>query len=162
MKKTVLFFLTFIAIHAGSAQEPMNTETPKWQGKFEQLGQILPTPNEYRSASGSPGPRYWQQKADYIIQAELNDDTQSLSGSETITYTNNSPDALRYVWLQVDQNINEKDNNSAKTATSRVRDSINAKEMAGTLGLYDFDGGYKIKSIKDESGRGMAYTVNQT
>jgi hypothetical protein len=162
MKKIVLFFLTFIAFHAGSAQEPTRTETPKWQGKFEQLGQTLPTPNEYRSGSGSPGPRYWQQKADYVIQAELHDDTQSLEGSEIIRYTNNSPDALRYLWLQVDQNINEKDNNSAKTAASRVRDSVNAKEMAGTLGLYDFDGGYKIKSIKDESGKPMVYTINQT
>src|SRR5882762_3248485 len=162
MKKIALFFLTFIAFHTGSAQEPANTESPKWQGKFEQLGQTLPTPNEYRSGSGSPGPKYWQQKADYVIQAELHDDTQHLEGSEVILYTNNSPDALRYLWLQVDQNINEKGNNSAKTATSRIRDSVNAKEMAGTLGLYDFDGGYKIKSIKDESGKGLAYTINQT
>lgn len=162
MKKTALFFLTIIAFHAGSAQEPTNTEPSKWQGKFEQLGQMLPTPNEYRSGSGSPGPKYWQQKADYVIQAELHDDTQSLDGSEIITYTNNSPDALRYVWLQLDQNINEKNNNSGNTATSRVRDSVNAKEMAATLGLYDFDGGYKIKSIKDESGKAMAYTINQT
>jgi len=162
MKKIALFFLTFIAFHAGSAQEPANTESPKWQGKFEQLGQTLPTPNEYRSGSGSPGPRYWQQKADYVIQAELHDDTQSLEGSEVILYTNNSPDALRYLWLQVDQNINEKGNNSAKTATSRIRDSVNAKEMAGTLGLYDFDGGYKIKSIKDQSGKALPYTINQT
>ncbi len=162
MKKIALFFLTFIAFHTGSAQEPANTESPKWQGKFEQLGQTLPTPNEYRSGSGSPGPKYWQQKADYVIQAELHDDTQHLEGSEVILYTNNSPDALRYLWLQVDQNINEKGNNSAKTATSRIRDSVNAKEMAGTLGLYDFDGGYKIKSIKDQSGKALPYTINQT
>ena len=162
MKKVVFFFSTFIAFHATFAQEPANTEKPRWQGKFEQLGQTLPTPNEYRSGSGSPGPRYWQQKADYVIQAELHDDTQSLNGSEIISYTNNSPDALRYLWLQLDQNINEKDNNSAKTATSSVKDSLNAKEMANTLGLLDFDGGYKIKSIKDESGMPMIYTINQT
>ncbi len=161
MKNITLFFLMFIAFHQGSAQE-FDTESPKWQGKFEQLGQTLPTPNEYRSGSGSPGPLYWQQQADYVINAELHDDTQTLDGSEVIRYTNNSPDALRYVWLQLDQNINEKDNNSAKVATSRVRDSVNAREMAGTLGLYDFDGGYKIKSIKDETGIAMTYTINQT
>src|SRR5690242_13301446 len=77
---------------------------PAWQGKFEQLNQTLPTPNEYRTGSGAPGPRYWQQKADYIITAELNDDNQSITASETVTYFNNSPENLTYLWLQVDQN----------------------------------------------------------
>ena len=67
------------------AQEPV-----KWQGKFEQLDQVLPTPNEYRTGSGAPGPKYWQQRADYVIAAELNDENQSITGSETITYYNNS------------------------------------------------------------------------
>src|SRR5258706_2078657 len=160
MKKIALFFLTFIAFHTGSAQEPANTESPKWQGKFEQLGQTLPTPNEYRSGSGSPGPKYWQQKADYVIQAELHDDTQHLEGSEVILYTNNSPDALRYLWLHMDPNINQQGNNSAKTATSRIRDSVNAKEMAGTLGLYDFDGGDKIKTLKNQTGGMVKHTAS--
>ncbi|MBA4144313.1 MAG: aminopeptidase, partial [Cytophaga sp.] len=94
-----------------SAQE-IKKESPKWQGKFEQLDQLLPTPNEYRSSSGAPGPKYWQQRADYVINAELNDENQSITGSETITYFNNSPDALKYLWLQLDQNINEKGNNT--------------------------------------------------
>ena len=142
------------------AQQP--TETPKWQGKFEQLDQMLPTPNEYRTGSGSPGPKYWQQRADYVINAELNDETQSLSGAETITYTNNSPDVLKYLWLQVDQNINSIDNNTAKTATNSMRDSVGTKELASNLLLYDFDGGYKIKSIKDATGKPLNYFVNQT
>ena len=72
---------------------------PTWQGKFEQLEQALPTPNEYRTGAGTPGPKYWQQKADYSIDVELNDANQSIAGSETITYTNNSPDILKYsVW----------------------------------------------------------------
>jgi hypothetical protein len=79
-------------------------DAPKWKGKFEQLDQLLPTPNEYRSGSGAPGPKYWQQKADYVINVELHDDNQSVTGSETITYTNNSPDVLKYLWLQLDQN----------------------------------------------------------
>ena len=66
-------------------------QTGDWQGKFEQMDQRLPTPNEYRTGSGSPGPKYWQQKADYVISIELNDDNQSIQGKETITYTNNSP-----------------------------------------------------------------------
>ncbi len=135
---------------------------PKWQGKFEQLGPILPTPNEYRSASGAPGPKYWQQRADYVIDAELHDDTQRITGAETITYSNNSPDALRYIWLQVDQNINQKDNNTLKTGVSVVHDTLNTRELASKLGLYDFDGGDKIKSVKDGSGHDLPYFINQT
>ena len=78
-------------------------ETPKWQGKFEQLEQTLPTPNEYRTGSGAPGPKYWQQKADYTIAVELNDENQTITGTETITYHNNSPDVLKYLWMQLDQ-----------------------------------------------------------
>lgn len=139
------------------AQQPT-----KWQGKFEQLDQTLPTPNEYRSGSGAPGPKYWQQKADYVITAELNDANQSITGSETITYTNNSPDVLRYLWLQLDQNNQAKGNNSAKIATSAIKDSTAAKTISGTLGLYDFDGGFKIKSVTDASGKPLSYTENYT
>jgi len=81
-------------------QEQPKTDAIQWKGKFEQLDQMLPTPNEYRTGSGAPGPKYWQQKADYVINAELNDETQIITGSETITYFNNSPDALKYLWLQ--------------------------------------------------------------
>ncbi|HNR73474.1 MAG TPA: M1 family peptidase, partial [Cyclobacteriaceae bacterium] len=80
----------------------VQAQDPQWKGKFEQLDQLLPTPNEYRSGSGAPGPKYWQQQADYVIDAELNDENQSITGAETITYHNNSPDALTYLWLQLD------------------------------------------------------------
>lgn len=134
----------------------------KWQGKFEQLDQLLPTPNEYRSGSGAPGPRYWQQRADYSINAELDDNTQRISGTETITYHNNSPDALTYLWLQVDQNIYEKNSMSAATQTTTVKDSADTRKMAQDLGLFDYDGGFKIKSVKDASGKALIYKVNQT
>ncbi len=137
-------------------------QSPGWQGKFEQLDQLLPTPNEYRSGSGAPGPRYWQQRADYVINAELNDINQSISGSETITYFNNSPDVLKYLWLQLDQNINDKESNTLKTATSTVRDSIDTKSIASNLVLHDFDGGFKIKSVKDATGKALPYTINAT
>jgi hypothetical protein len=161
MKQFSFVFLVLLACTA-SAQEAVKKESAKWQGKFEQLDQLLPTPNEYRSASGSPGPKYWQQRADYVINAELNDENQSITGSETITYFNNSPDALKYLWLQLDQNINAKGNNTLKTATNTVRDSITTKTIAVDLGLHDFDGGFKIKKIADPSGKSLAYTINQT
>ncbi len=158
--KHLLILIGFFTGITLFAQE--KAESPKWKGKFEQLDQLLPTPNEYRTGSGAPGPKYWQQRADYAINAELNDDNQSITGSETIRYYNNSPDALKYLWLQLDQNINAKDNNSQKLKTNAVKDSVNTKTMASDLALYDFDGGYKIKSVKDASGKALPFTINQT
>lgn len=137
-------------------------QTTPWQGKFEQLGQILPTPNEYRTGSGSPGPEYWQQQADYVITAELNDENQSITGAETITYHNNSPDVLTYLWLQLDQNLFDKESNTGKTKNTTIQDSVTTKEIAGDLELYDFDGGYKIKSVKDVNGADLKHFVNAT
>jgi hypothetical protein len=139
-----------------------HAQTTPWQGKFEQLGQILPTPNEYRTGSGSPGPEYWQQQADYVITAELNDENQSITGAETVTYHNNSPDVLTYLWLQLDQNLFDKESNTGKTKNTTIQDSVTTKEIAGDLELYDFDGGYKIKSVKDVNGKDLKHFVNAT
>lgn len=135
-------------------------QTPQWQGKFEQLEYLLPTPNEYRTGSGAPGPAYWQQQADYDITVELNDDNQSITGSETITYHNNSPDRLRYLWLQLDQNILSDENTLATTATDRVVDSAAAKTFAPKVS--DFKGGFNIKSVTDASGKPIPYFINNT
>jgi hypothetical protein len=156
MKRIILLFL-MIGSFSTFAQE-----VNKWQGKFEQLDQLLPTPNEYRSGSGAPGPRYWQQRADYVISAELNDTNQSISGSETITYFNNSPDVLKYLWLQLDQNINKKNSMTALSDDNAVVDSVTTRTLAADLKLHDFDGGFKIKSVKDANGKELAYTINNT
>lgn len=94
------------------AQE-QNLEGPKQghtnQNKFRQLYNEFSTPNDYRTASGAPGPDYYQQRADYVMDIKIDDETQRLYGEETITYTNNSPNALAYLWVQLDQNIRKKD-----------------------------------------------------
>ncbi|HEY5823970.1 MAG TPA: M1 family peptidase, partial [Cyclobacteriaceae bacterium] len=151
---TIILFLITIAV---SAQEQN-----KWQGKFEQLDQMLPTPNSYRSSSGAPGVNYWQQRADYVITAELNDDNQSLSGSETITYFNNAPEDLRYLWLQLDQNLMAANSMTKQTQGFTVRDSIPAKFLAGPTGSYDYKGGYTIKSVKDAAGKDLPKIINYT
>ncbi len=133
---------------------------PKWEGKFEQLGQTLPTPNEYRTGSGAPGPKYWQQKADYVISIELHESTNSISGTETITYTNNSPDVLKYLWLQVDQNILSKENTLRNSATDVVKDSANAKTYAKEVS--DFDAGFKIRSVTETNGKPLPHIINNT
>jgi len=135
-------------------------QSPPWQGKFEQLDQVLPTPNEYRSGSGAPGPRYWQQQADYTIQVELNDDKQSITGTETITYHNNSPDVLRYLWLQLDQNIQSDANTLKKTDTDAVVDSAAAKTFATRVS--DFEAGFDIKAVKGTNGKLLQYFINNT
>ncbi len=150
-------FLIFLFIAAGTLTF---AQTPAWQGKFEQLDQTLPTPNEYRTGSGAPGPKYWQQKADYVISVELNDGNQSITGTETITYHNNSPDILRYLWLQLDQNILSDDNSLKSTSTGALKDSAAAKTYAAQVS--DFKGGFLVKSVKETSGKGLPFMINNT
>lgn len=134
-----------------------------WKGKFEQLDQTLPTPNSYRSSSGAPGPDYWQQRADYVINVELNDDTQLITGSETITYYNNSPETLTYLWLQLDQNLLQPNGIKDKTTTNQVKDSVPTRQFARAVNGYDYEGGYKIKSVKDvATGKALTHTINFT
>jgi hypothetical protein len=151
----IVFLLCLLAAVSSYAQE-----APKWQGKFEQLDQVLPTPNEYRTGSGAPGPKYWQQQADYVISVELDDNNQTVTGSETITYSNNSPDVLNYLWLQLDQNILAEENTLRSTATSSVEDSAAAKTYAEQTS--DFKGGFQIKSVKDAGGKALPYFINNT
>ncbi|MFN7333570.1 MAG: aminopeptidase, partial [bacterium] len=90
------------------------------EDKFRQLEEILPTPNSYRSAAGEPGPDYWQQKVDYNIDVTLNDEDQSIQGTESIRYHNQSPHTLRYLWLQLDANIFSPDSAASKTRSGRL------------------------------------------
>lgn len=152
----VLALLTWSAF----AQQPQQA----WQGKFEQLDQALPTPNSYRTGSGAPGPAYWQQRADYVINVEVDDNTQLLTGSETITYHNNSPETLRYLWLQLDQNIFGEDNLTEQTNTGSVRDSLPGAYFGYVSGITvsDYKGGYTIKSVKDAAGKPLPATINKT
>ena len=130
------------------------------QNKFRQLGQELPTPNAYRNAAGAPGHKYWQQRADYNMEITLDDATQRIYGTETITYFNNSPDALDYLWLQLDQNMRAKDSDSYKIRET----SISGKTSFSNLKNLEpwFDGGFKIEYVKDGANRNMAYTINKT
>lgn len=151
------FLVIFFALTLNGAWAQ---EANKWQGKFEQLGQTLPTPNEYRTGSGAPGPKYWQQKADYVMSIELNDDNQTITGTETITYTNNSPDVLKYLWLQLDQNVLADDNTLKSTSTGSVKDSAAAKTYATQVS--DFKAGFNVKAVKEVSGKPLPFFVNNT
>ena len=159
MKNLTLGLVLLFAL-AAHAQD--NGAKPRWQGKFEQLGQMLPTPNEYRTGSGAPGPKYWQQQADYDIQVTLDDDQHLIVGSETITYTNNSPDVLTYLWLQLDQNILAPGNETDLTKTSTLRDSSSTMTLQQDLDLYgDYKGGYTVKSVR-ANGQTLPHRINHT
>lgn len=131
------------------------------QNKFRQLGQELPTPNVYRTAAGAPGHEYWQQKASYDMNITLNDANQRIDGSEVITYQNNSPDELTYLWVQLDQNVRAKDSDTYKVQTGTISDGKMSFRQLKRL-ESDFDGGFKIKAVKEKNGRDLAYTINKT
>ncbi len=156
MKNIFILFLMLCA------QLVLAQEQPKWQGKFEQLDQMLPTPNTYRSSSGAPGPAYWQQQADYEINVEINDETQVLTGSERITYFNNAPEPLKFLWVQLDQNIAADKSMTRQTSGGSIRDSIPAKFLATTVGAIDYKGGFSIKAVKDAAGKDLTYFINYT
>ncbi len=128
--------------------------------KFRQLKEELATPNVYRTASGAPGHEYWQQKADYVMEIELDDENQRIYGSETITYYNQSPDPLSYLWLQLDQNVRALDSNSPLAQPSNIDDRKSFREL-GWL-HREFDGGFKLEYVNDKNGKPLAYTVNKT
>lgn len=128
--------------------------------KFRQLKQELPTPNVYRTAAGTPGHEYYQQKADYEMKIELDDVNQKLTGEETITYYNNSPDPLPYLWVQLDQNVRAKDSDTKKTSTSSIGDSISFGNLRRLMN--DFDGGFKLEYVQNTDGSELSHTINKT
>ena len=129
-------------------------------GRFEQLESTLPTPNTYRTASGSPGKDYWQQRADYDIKVELDDINRKITGTETITYFNNSPDELPYLWIQLDQNVFEKNAASKTGDTGEIKTGISSRTFNDLTDTRDY--GYKITAVKDSKGNSLRHTINQT
>ncbi len=130
--------------------------------KFRQLEELLPTPNIYRTASGAPGHEYWQQQVDYEIDVELDDENQRIIGSERITYHNNSPDTLRYLWVQLDANIFAPESHAVLTSLAPNMESASYRSIEGMLERQTFDGSAKITAILDGRGNPMAATINDT
>ena len=132
--------------------------------RFEQLGPALPTPNTYRTAAGSPGKDYFQNRADYDIKATLDDTKQKITASETIIYHNNSGDALPFLWLQLDQNLFRPgaDGNTATTNSINAERGMSAGQLDPNAALTGKDYGHKITSIRDQTGKLLKYTINQT
>lgn len=152
--KKLLFIACLVAGTALYAQDNTN------HSKFKQLGTELPTPNVYRTASGAPGPRYWQQQADYDISITLDEDKKSIRGEETITYFNNSPDNLTYLWIQLDQNVRAKDSDTYKIEQSHISDRMTVRDLKNLTPW--FDGGFKIEKVSGRKGDSLHYVINKT
>lgn len=155
MKHIVALILFACAAHVMVAQNPNAN-----YNKFKQLDEVLPTPNVYRNGAGAPGHEYWQQRADYEINIKLEDETQRIYGEEWITYHNNSPDNLEYLWLQLDQNVRSQDSESKKISTSSVRSKMSAREWKQLLN--SFDGGFKIEYVISDNKEALDYTIVHT
>jgi hypothetical protein len=158
--------LCFMAVLPAQAQE-QEAEQPRKPGhynnnRFKQLYQEFSTPNQYRSANGAPGPAYYQQQADYDMTLELDDATARIYGEETITYTNNSPDVLEYLWVQLDQNKRARDSKSPLIEASGAFPAEMTGNFVGKYMGEGFDGGFKIDWVKDANGRPLPHMVNRT
>ena len=154
MNYRIIITALFFGFGSLQAQENYN------QSKFKQLHDELPTPNVYRTASGAPGPQYWQQRADYKMDIVLDEVAQTISGEETITYYNNSPDQLTYLWVQLDQNIRGTDSDWYRINQQSINSPLSFKEFKDLEPW--FDGGFKIEKLTDTRGNDLPYKVNQT
>jgi len=158
--KIVVFVLCSIFLNAQNIQ---NNPGSNHGNKFEQLGTILPTPNTYRTASGAPGQNYWQQQADYDISAYLDEEKRNLKGSETITYYNNSPDNLDYLWMQLDENQQSSVKNADYPFSSTLPKNSSIERLNKTeLPVKDNGYGINLEKVTDEKGNPLKYIVNKT
>ncbi len=152
----LLFLAAIFSISSAAYAQSNNTN----KSYFKQLYNELPTPNSFRTASGYPGHEYYQQKADYVMNITLDDKNQRIYGDETVTYTNNSPDILPYLWVQLDQNMRAKDSDTRKIQSMNIGDSLSFEALDKYIN--PFDGGFKLEKVTDSRGKDLDYTVNKT
>jgi len=156
-------YLTLILLLTMAAPLSYAQSKPQPHDKFKQLNEdLLPPPNTYRVASGAPGSEYWQQRADYSISVELDDARQRITGSETITYYNHSPNTLAYLWIQLDQNIFAKGSGGILTETAPDLQRPPFGVLDQILARREFDGGYRITSVRDAKGAALSHTIVDT
>lgn len=162
-KRKLLFLVlcTSIVFNLNS-QNILNNPKSNHGNKFEQLGTILPTPNEYRTASGSPGAKYWQQRADYDIDVKLDEKNLSIIGTETVTYHNNAPESLPYLWLQLDENQHDPKSDNHYWDENKVSEPLTIQAIEGLEKKHLQELGDKIDAVTDETGKPLKYTINQT
>lgn len=159
---TFLLPILFFSV-ALPAQNIQNNPGSNHGNKFEQMGSIFPSPNEYRLASGAPGPKYWQQRCDYDIRCELDEKNLKLTGSETVTYFNNSPNELVFLWLQLDENQHSSINNANYQNSNPMSRNMSPVQIDRAQEEKTDNGyGFKITKLTDVAGKPLKYTINKT
>ena len=159
--RTLTFFLIFTTSFIAS-QEVKVPIGHKNDNKFKQLYEEFSTPNRYRTASGSPGKDYYQQKVDYTMNIILDDENSKLYGDENINYKNNSPDELSYLWIQLDQNIRGDYNMEDMKTSSGIPEMSSIDSFVEEFTSEKFVGGFNIEKVLDENGRPLRFTINKT
>ena len=159
--RTLGFFLIFTTSFIVS-QEVKVPIGHKNDNKFKQLYEEFSTPNRYRTASGSPGKDYYQQKVDYTMNIILDDENSKLYGDENINYKNNSPDELSYLWIQLDQNIRGDYNMEDMKTSSGIPEMSSIDSFVEEFTSEKFVGGFNIEKVLDENGRPLRFTINKT
>ena len=136
---------------------------PNHGTKFEQLGPMLASPNDYRGADGAPGPEYWQQNADYVIECTLDVENQRLDGTELVTYHNNSPNTLRYIWLQLDENQHAADADNHRFNSSKISPAMSEQQLRSLEPWRELDKfGVNIEAVTRKDGSPLEYSINKT
>ena len=159
LKLSVLFFTVSLSAQQQATLEKQSEKNPD---KFKQMYDLLATPNMYRTASGAPGPEYYQQQADYKMDIELDDKNTKLYGKETVTYTNNAKESLDYLWVQLDQNQQSRKSLSPLVENQSTPLVVPAQSFSRKYLEEDFDGGFNIEYVVDALGKPVSHTINQT
>ena len=165
--KLIKFLLLAIILSSASVFAQEETAETKPQGhtnnnKFKQLYDEFATPNMFRTGSGAPGPAYYQQQADYVMDIEIDDKNARLYGNETITYTNNSPDTLKYLWVQLDQNMRAKDSKTPLISSDEMPPADLPSRFANSFLKEPFDGGFNVESVTQTNGKPLKIMINRT
>jgi hypothetical protein len=174
MTRFLSIFGLFLVLVGPAFSQGIQQTKGTFSDKFRQLEEVLPTPNSYRNAAGQPGHEYWQQQADYVIEVKLDEAARRLSASATITYQNDSPDSLEFLWLTLDQNIFRKDSikelasnfggtNGRGSATvapePREPAAISLGELRRLQGMDDREYGFEIGAVTLENGDPLDHTI---
>ncbi len=162
MKQLSFLCILLVAFSSVAQQDSISHKGHTNQNKFRQLYDEFATPNVYRNASGAPGHEYYQQQADYKIQVTLDDQKTKLTGKESITYTNNSPDELDFLWLQLDQNKRSKDSKTLLRDGDAMDPYSTPARFTATYLTEPFDGGFNITNVQSTDGKALKYKINQT
>lgn len=162
MNKILLWCLLPLLAFTQEAEKKERQPGKYDNNKFSQNYQLYATPNMFRTASGAPGPAYYQQQADYVMDITLDDKNKKLYGVQTVTYYNNSPETLEYLWVQLDQNEKKRNSDNKLINSERVSPGYTPTSLTKSFLQPSFDGGFNIEYVKDGKGNNQSHTINNT